>query len=108
MTRIKQTFSSKQTKDPEQILFEHQQQHQQEELLSALKQEEVITATSNLSSSSSLVQGEDNEEEEDPVDDEDNALEQRLLRQVTEMFSKSMFLYSNSCGNYKQIASVLA
>ncbi|KAI8341622.1 SacI homology domain-containing protein [Choanephora cucurbitarum] len=94
MTRIKQTFSSKQTKDPEQILFEHQQQHQQEELLSALKQEEVITATSNLSSSSSLVQ---NEEEEDLVDDEDNALEQRLLRQVTEMFSKSMFLYSNSC-----------
>lgn len=30
--------------------------------------------------------------------DEEDALEQRLIRQVTEMFSRSMFLYSNTCG----------
>ncbi|KAI8336915.1 SacI homology domain-containing protein [Blakeslea trispora] len=87
MNRIKKTFSSKPAKDPEQeILFEHQQQHQQEELLSALKQEELLvpTADSTLStatSSSSLAQ------EDIDEDDEGNALEQRLLRQVTEMFN---------------------
>ena len=31
-------------------------------------------------------------------DESDNALEQRLVRQVTEMFSRSMFMYSNMCG----------
>ncbi|KAI9353947.1 SacI homology domain-containing protein [Pilaira anomala] len=96
ITRIRNSFQKKKSQE---ALNETLQEHQEEALLEQftadiLKKNETLaipvesSSTTTSSASSTL-------DEEDNVADE--ALEQRLVRQVTEMFSKSMFLYSNSC-----------
>lgn len=100
ITRIRNSFQKK--KSSQEALNETLQEHQEEALLEQftadiLKKNETLaipvesSSTTTSSASSTL-------DEEDNVADE--ALEQRLVRQVTEMFSKSMFLYSNSCGTF--------
>lgn len=86
LTRIKKTFSKKKSQETLTLT-------QEENLLDAsdiLKGEELLVPGDKASSTSSA----------SSIDEDENdiaALEQRLVRQVTEMFSRSMFIYSNTC-----------
>lgn len=84
ITRFKETFQKKKDIDPLHDLVEPKIPP------AILKSSSSTTSTSSSSSSSSSV--------DDDADDDD-ALELRLQRQVTEMFSRSMFVYSTTCGN---------
>lgn len=89
ITRIKSTFSKNKSQE---VLPLNEQQ--EENILSAAdiaaKEELLVPAIDNDSSVSSV-----DDEDDSSADD---ALEQRLVRQVTEMFSRSMFMYSNTGG----------
>ena len=97
LTRIKKTFAKKKS-NPDLSLLDEDTLIDQPQVLDVVKKEQDLLVPSNSSSISqnssastiSTTSFEDN--------DEEDALEQRLIRQVTEMFSKSMFLYSNTCG----------
>lgn len=87
LTRIKKTFSNKKSQETLTLA-------QEGNLLDAsaiLKGEELLVPVDKASSTSSA--SSIDEDESDIA-----ALEQRLVRQVTEMFSRSMFIYSNTCG----------
>ncbi|KAG2194611.1 hypothetical protein INT46_009597 [Mucor plumbeus] len=96
LTRIKKTFAKKKS-NPDLSLLDEDTLIDQPQVLDVVKKEQDLLVPSNSSSISqnssastiSTTSFEDN--------DEEDALEQRLIRQVTEMFSKSMFLYSNTC-----------
>ncbi|KAI8085318.1 SacI homology domain-containing protein [Thamnidium elegans] len=87
ITRIRKSFLKKKSEEalnetlPEEALLE-------QFTSDLLKKKPDLVIPVDSSSSSSF------EEDDNEVDE---ALEQRLVRQVTEMFSRSMFIYSNSC-----------
>ncbi|CEP16863.1 hypothetical protein [Parasitella parasitica] len=108
LTRIKKTFAKKKSND-DLPSMDGDTLIDQPQLLDGVKKEPAdlldptLLVPSNASSISqnssastlSISSFEDNDNDND--NDEENALEQRLIRQVTEMFSRSMFLYSNTC-----------
>lgn len=89
LTRIKKTFTK--NNNSQEALVEHKEETLIDQLATDVikkkSDDEVLIPIDHSSSSSDV---DDNEEDE--------ALEQRLVRQVTEMFSRSMFIYSNTCG----------
>ncbi|KAI7895964.1 SacI homology domain-containing protein [Mucor mucedo] len=92
LTRIKQTFTKNKSQE---ALAEPKEELLIDQLTSDIikKDSEPLIASSSTSSSTSSSSSSEEEEE----DTEDEALEKRLVRQVTEMFSRSMFIYSNTC-----------
>jgi hypothetical protein len=99
ITRIKHTFAAKNKQqqalndlhedtliDQADILIKNSNKKEEDLLI-------PIPATlDNASSTTSSSFDEDDYEEEE-------ALDKRLVRQVTEMFGRSMFIFSNTCGN---------
>ncbi|KAI8890538.1 hypothetical protein K501DRAFT_67674 [Backusella circina FSU 941] len=79
ITRFKETFQKKKEVDPLRDLVEPK------------IPPEILKSSSSTSSSSSSSSSVDDDA------DDDDALELRLQRQVTEMFSRSMFVYSTTC-----------
>ncbi|KAI9486898.1 MAG: SacI homology domain-containing protein [Benjaminiella poitrasii] len=94
LTRIKKTLSKKRSfnRDINNKLDEDTLIDAQEVLLNDNKGQEIIvpSASSAISQDSSLSVSSFEDEEE-------IALNQRVVKQVTELFSRSMFLYSNTC-----------
>lgn len=70
----------------------------QPQVLDAIKKDQDLLVPSNSSSISQNSSASTMSTSSYDDNDEEDALEQRLIRQVTEMFSRSMFLYSNTCG----------
>lgn len=91
ITRIRKSFLKKKSEEALNETLQKEEEALLEQFTSDIvkKKPDLAIPVVDSSSSSSF------EEDDNEVDE---ALEQRLVRQVTEMFSKSMFIYSNSCG----------
>ncbi|KAI9265645.1 SacI homology domain-containing protein [Helicostylum pulchrum] len=90
ITRIRKSFLKKKSEEALNETLQKEEEALLEQFTSDIvkKKPDLAIPVVDSSSSSSF------EEDDNEVDE---ALEQRLVRQVTEMFSKSMFIYSNSC-----------
>lgn len=97
LTRIKKTFAKKKS-NPELSLLDEDTLIDQPQVLDVVKNEQDLLVPSNSSSISQNSSASTISTSSFEDNDEEDALEQRLIRQVTEMFSRSMFLYSNTCG----------
>lgn len=97
ITRIKHTFANKNNNKVQQALNELHEDtlvDQVDTIKKPSKKEEdllIPVPVDNASSTTSSSFDDDDVEEEE-------ALDKRLVRQVTEMFGRSMFIFSNRCG----------
>ncbi|KAK4512966.1 uncharacterized protein ATC70_003677 [Mucor velutinosus] len=96
LTRIKKTFAKKRS-NPDLASMDEDTLIDQPQVLDAIKKEQDLLVPSNASSISQNSSASTISTSSYDDNDEEDALEERLIRQVTEMFSRSMFLYSNTC-----------
>ncbi|CAO0801593.1 unnamed protein product [Mucor circinelloides] len=96
LTRIKKTFAKKKS-NPDLASMDEDTLIDQPQVLDAIKKDQDLLVPSNSSSISQNSSASTMSTSSYDDNDEEDALEQRLVRQVTEMFSRSMFLYSNTC-----------
>lgn len=94
LTRIKKTFSSSTSRKKEPMILDEDTLIDEPEVLINKKAQELMVPTTSVSSTSSTTSSLTDQHEEE--EEADEALEQRLVKQVTEMFSKSMFLFSRT------------
>ncbi|KAL7311798.1 hypothetical protein PS15m_009517 [Mucor circinelloides] len=96
LTRIKKTFAKKKS-NPDLASMDEDTLIDQPQVLDAIKKDQDLLVPSNSSSISQNSSASTMSTSSYDDNNEEDALEQRLIRQVTEMFSRSMFLYSNTC-----------